>query len=174
MKNDATMSSSELSDDEKREISEEFGHYELKSAVCIEALRVVQRYRGWVSDEAIFGIASFLGMSPADVDGIATFYNLIFRKPVGRHVLFVCDSVSCWVMGCNQVKQSLGDRLGIKPGETTPDGAFTVLPIACLGCCENAPVVLVDGIPLLNADTAALEACVTRLRDQDDQEGRTA
>jgi NADH-quinone oxidoreductase subunit E len=174
MKKDATMLSSVLSNDEKKEISEEFGRYEQKSAACIEALRVVQRHRGWVSDEAILGIARFLGMSPADVDGVATFYNLIFRKPVGRHILFVCDSVSCWVMGCDKVKQRLNERLGISLGETTQDRAFTILPIACLGHCENAPVVLVDGNPLIHADTVALDNCLTGLRNQDDMDERKA
>jgi len=146
-----------LTQAEKNEIAEEFSRYEQKSAACIEALRIVQCHRGWVSDEAVLGIASFLGMSPAEVDGVATFYNLIFRKPVGKQVLFVCDSVSCWVMGCAQIKEQLTQRLGVALGETTKDGAFTVLPIACLGCCENAPVMLVDGEPLVKVDTHTLD-----------------
>jgi NADH-quinone oxidoreductase subunit E len=75
---------------------------------------------------------------------VATFYNLIFRRPVGRHVIMVCDSVSCWIMGCDRVRKHLHDRLGIGPGETTPDHRFTLLPIVCLGCCDHAPAMTVD------------------------------
>src|SRR6185437_1418758 len=134
-----------LSQEEKEEISAEIARYERKSAACIDALRIVQAHRGWVSDENLSDIAAFLGMSPADVDGVATFYNRIFRQPVGRRVLFVCDSVSCWVMGCSRVKTRLRNQLGVDLGQTTSDGLFTILPIACLGHCEAAPVLLVHG-----------------------------
>ena len=92
-----------LSDSEQREIEEELSRYPDKQAVCVDALKIVQRHRGWVPDEAVKDVASLLGMSPHEVDGVATFYNLIYRKPVGRHVIHVCDSVSCWVMGCDGI-----------------------------------------------------------------------
>ena len=166
-----------LSEEEKNEISEEFDRYERKSAACIEALRIVQRHRGWVSNEGILDIAIFLKMSPADVDGVATFYNLIFRKPVGRNVLFVCDSVSCWVMGCNKVKEHLHARLGIEPGQTSSDGVFTLLPIACLGRCESAPVLLMHGQdqnePITDVTEQAIDDLIARCRNRD-QERRSA
>lgn len=84
-------------------------------------------------------------VSATDVDSIATFYNLIFRKPVGRHVVMVCDSVSCWIMGYDRVREQLRERLGIEYGQTTPDNRFTTLPIVCLGCCDHAPAMMVDG-----------------------------
>ncbi len=83
-------------------------------------------------------------MSPAELDSVATFYNLIFRRPVGRHVIFLCDSVSCWVMGYERMRQHLINRLGVQPGQTTPDGRFTLLPIVCLGACDHAPVMMID------------------------------
>ena len=134
-----------LTEEERREIEEEAGHYEQKRAACIEAMMVVQRHRGLVSDESLGEIGRLLGMSPADLDGVATFYNLIFRKPVGRHVIFVCNSVSCWVMGYETVRQHLMDRLGITLGATTADDRFTLLPIVCLGACDRAPAMMVDG-----------------------------
>jgi NADH-quinone oxidoreductase subunit E len=84
-------------------------------------------------------------MSATDVDSIATFYNLVFRKPVGRHVVMVCDSVSCWIMGYEQIRAHLRERLGIEHGQTTSDDRFTMLPIVCLGCCDHAPAMMVDG-----------------------------
>jgi NADH-quinone oxidoreductase subunit E len=133
-----------LSEEEREEIEAEVAIYAQRRAACIEALKVVQQHRGWVSDEAIEELAEFLEMNPAELDGVATFYNLIFRKPVGRHVILVCDSVSCWVMGYDNLRDHLKSRLGIDLGETTADGRFTLLPSVCLGACDHAPVMMVD------------------------------
>ena len=83
-------------------------------------------------------------MSPSELDNVATFYNLIFRQPVGKHVILLCDSVSCWIMGYEKMRQHLSARLGIDLGGTTSDGEFTLLPIVCLGACDRAPAVMVD------------------------------
>jgi NADH-quinone oxidoreductase subunit E len=133
-----------LTAEEIQEIETEASHYPKREAVCIDALRIVQRHRGWVSDQGVRDIAEHLGMSDTDVDSIATFYNLIFRKPVGRHVVMVCDSVSCWIMGYDRVRKHLQERLGIEYGGTTSDHRFTMLPIVCLGCCDHAPAMMVD------------------------------
>ena len=99
------------------------------AAVCIEALKIVQRHRGWVSDDGLRDVADILDMTPDELDSVATFYNLIFRKPVGRHVILICDSVSCWIMGYERDPATyLKERLGIGLGETTADGRFTLLP----------------------------------------------
>ncbi len=118
--------------------------YPQKRAACIEALKVVQQHRGWVSDEALDEVAELLEMTPDELDGVATFYNLIFRKPVGRHVILICDSVSCWIMGYDNLRDHLKSRLGIDLGGTTPDGRFTLLPSVCLGACDHAPVMMID------------------------------
>ena len=114
------------------------------SAVCIEALKVVQRHRGWVSDEGLQDIGDALDMTREELDGVATFYNLVFRKPVGRHVALICDSVSCWIMGYEKLCQGLTSRLKVSLGETTADNRFTVLPIVCLGVCDHAPALMID------------------------------
>jgi len=134
-----------LSERERLEIEAELARHggDRRSAVT-EALVIVQRHRGWVPDEAVADLADFLKMSPDEVDGIATFYSLIYRRPVGRHVILVCDSVSCWIMGYRTIREHLGKRLGIALGETTADGRFTLLPVACLGACEQAPAMMVD------------------------------
>src|SRR6476469_1171240 len=133
-----------LTPEERTAIEAEFPHYPNRKAVCIDAMKIVQKHRGWVSDEALHDIGELLGMSDADLDGVATFYNLIFRRPVGKHVIYLCDSVSCWIMGCSQVRDHLGTRLGTRFGETTADGRFTLLPIVCLGACDHAPVMMID------------------------------
>lgn len=133
-----------LIEEERQEIEKEFPHYPQKQAACIEALKVVQQHRGWVPGEAIMEIAELLEMTPDEVDNVATFYNLIFRKPVGKHVILICDSVSCWITGYERLREHLTARLGINLGETTADGRFTLLPIVCLGTCDHAPALMID------------------------------
>ncbi len=132
-----------LSPEERQEIEAELARYPAKQAVTIDALLIVQKQRGWVSDETLKDLAAFLGMTVEDLDGVATFYNLIFRKPVGRHVVTVCDSVSCWIMGYEKIRRRLTKDLGIELGQTTSDGRFTLLPIVCLGTCDHAPAMMV-------------------------------
>lgn len=133
-----------LTPEERQEIEAELPRYPHRQAVCIDAMRIVQRHRGWISDENIRDIAELLEISPDELDGVATFYNLIYRKPVGRHVILLCNSVSCWIMGYERLRQRLCRHLGIQPGETTSDGRFTLLPIVCLGTCDHAPALLID------------------------------
>jgi NADH-quinone oxidoreductase subunit E len=133
-----------LSTEERKEIEEEIKLFPEKKAACIEALKVVQKHRGWVSDEGVNDIAEMLDMTAAEIDAVSTFYNLIFRKPVGRHVILVCDSVSCWVMGYEKIKTRLEELLQVKYGGTTTDNRFTLLPIPCLGTCDHAPALLID------------------------------
>ena len=133
-----------LTPEERQEINAEFARYPTRQAVCIEALKVVQRHRGWVSDEGLKDIGDALDMTPEELDAVATFYNLVFRRPVGRHVALICDSVSCWIMGCRSLGDQLSARLGAQFGETSADGRFTLLPIVCLGDCDHAPAMMID------------------------------
>lgn len=133
-----------LTDEERHEIDEEARRYLRRQAAAPEALKIVQRRTRWVSDEMLGEIAAYLEMTPAELDSLATFYNLIYREPVGRHVILICDSVSCWVMGYEGLLTHLNNRLGITLGETTADQRFTLLPMACLGACDHAPAVMID------------------------------
>ena len=131
-----------LTEEEKHAIHHEISLVPYKKAAVIEALKIVQQHRGWISDESVNAIAEYLEMSAAEVDSVATFYNLIFRKPVGRHVILLCDSISCYVMGYKKLYEALQRQLNIKYGETTTDKKFTLLPNACLGCCDHAPALM--------------------------------
>ena len=133
-----------LTEEERREIEEEIKHFDYKQAASVDALKIVQKHRGWVSDESIKDIAELIEMSPAELDGVATFYNLIYRKPVGKHVILLCDSVSCWVMGCDRMREHFTKRLGIDFGETSEDNEYTLLPMQCLGTCDHAPAMMID------------------------------
>jgi NADH-quinone oxidoreductase subunit E len=133
-----------LSEAEIQDIEQELAPLPKRSAGTLEALKVVQRHRGWVSDEALKAVARHLAVSPSELEGVATFYNLIFRQPVGRHVILICDSVSCWIMDHEALLEKLGELLGIGLGDTTTDGSFTLLSTACLGACDRAPALMID------------------------------
>ena len=132
-----------LTDKERKKIDQEIDHLPHRSAACIEALKVVQEERGWISDESIKIIADYLEMSAEEVDSVATFYNLIFRRPVGRHVILLCDSISCWVLGYEKILSHLKQKFGLEWGATTEDNRFTLLPIPCLGTCDHAPAMMI-------------------------------
>jgi NADH-quinone oxidoreductase subunit E len=153
-----------LTIEERQEIESELSRYPSKQAVCIDAMKIVQRHRGWVSDESIRDIAELLEMTPADLDGVATFYNLIYRKPVGRHVILLCNSVSCWIMGYERLREQLSKRLEIQPGETSADGRFTLLPIVCLGDCNHAPVLMIDNDQHRDLSPDSLEGILENYR----------
>ena len=133
-----------LTDLEKQEIQFELAHAATKASASVDALNIVQRHRGWVSDEAVKNVAAMLDMTTHELDAVATCYSFIFRRPVGRHVILICDSISCWVMGYNPLLDILKTRLGIAFGGTTDDKRFTLLPISCLGACDRAPAMMVD------------------------------
>ncbi|WP_138476053.1 NADH-quinone oxidoreductase subunit NuoE [Dyadobacter bucti] len=133
-----------LTTEEITEIDHEISLVPFRKAAAIEALKVVQQHRGWVSDESLRAIAGHLEISPEELESVATFYNLVFRRPVGRNVILLCDSISCYVMGYQKIYGYIRDRLHISFGETTPDGRFTLLPNACLGTCDHAPALMIN------------------------------
>jgi NADH-quinone oxidoreductase subunit E len=132
-----------LTSDEQREISLVLRHA-TGNAAASEALLIVQRARRWVSDETLAEVAAAIGLTAEALDSIATFYDKIYRRPVGRHVINICDSVSCHIMGYGPLRDHLRNTLGVELGQTTPDGRFTLLPTACLGACDRAPAMMVD------------------------------
>ena len=146
-----------LSQEEVAEIEAEISHLPDRQSAAIDALMIVQKHRGWVSDESLTAIANLLGMSTAELDGVATFYNLIYRQPVGRHVISMCDSVSCYVMGADSLAKDLEAKLGIRFGETTADERFTLLPIVCLGACDKAPTLQIDEDLIENVSAEKLD-----------------
>ena len=133
-----------LSDEERHEIEHEMSHFENPRAASIEALKIVQKRNGWVPDGAIYAIAEVLGIPASDVEGVATFYNMIFRQPVGRHVITVCDSIGCFLTGYEDLIAAIKTKLGIELGQTTADNRFTLLPICCLGNCDKGPTLMID------------------------------
>jgi NADH-quinone oxidoreductase subunit E len=154
----------ELAAEDLAEMEHCIHHYDDPRAASIDALKIVQRRHGWVPDGAIPAIAKVLGIPGSDIEGVATFYNRIYRRPVGRHVIAVCDSIGCFLMGYEQVYGALQVKLGIKPGQTTADGRFTLLPICCLGACDRAPVLMINDDTHFNVSPDTLETVLEQYR----------
>ena len=110
---------------------------------AVDVMKELQAHYGWLTDEAVGEAAELLRLSPLQVEELATFYEMIYRRPVGKRVIHVCDSISCWSVGCEAVMTHLQHRLGIGPGETTNDGVFTLIPCCCLGNCGEGPTMMV-------------------------------
>jgi NADH-quinone oxidoreductase subunit E len=112
--------------------------------LVVDVMFELQNHYGFLSDEALEEGAVLLGMTPLEMEELATFYTFIFREPVGKYVIHVCDSVICWMNGYESIRDYLCKKLGIKMGETTPDGLFTLLPVCCIGYCDRAPAILIN------------------------------
>lgn len=134
-----------LTTEEISAIKHECQHYPQPQAAAIDALMLVQRNRKWIDDDVLYAIAAQLGMTAAELEGVATFYNHIYRHPVGEHVIHLCNSISCWLLDYQDIADALTGELKIDFGETTADGKFTLLTNACLGCCGTAPALMMDG-----------------------------
>ena len=127
----------------KQELSDRIAAAITSREAAVDVMKALQAHYGWLTDEAVEEAAALLGLSPLQVEELATFYEMIYRRPVGRRVIHVCDSISCWAMGGESLMQQLCTLLGIQPGATTPDGRFTLLPCCCLGNCGQAPTLMI-------------------------------
>lgn len=133
-----------IPDELRKELSEHCDHYASRKVGLIFVLQKLQEHLGGhLPDEAITLASEIVGIPEPEVEGVATFYNWFFREPVGKRVIVVCDSISCYLCGCDRVTSHLEKRLGIKMGETTADGEFTLLPVVCLGDCDKAPAIMI-------------------------------
>ena len=118
--------------------------YPDRKAVILPALYLAQKEFGYVSDEAIVYIAGLIGTSSAEIEGVATFYTMYNRKPVGKYHVQICRNISCSLLGAEHLIEHVSRKLGVRPGETTPDGKFTLAKVECLGSCGTAPVMQVN------------------------------
>jgi len=130
-----------FSEPARRELEAILSRYPDKEAAILPALHLAQREFGYVSDEAIVCVAEILGFTPARIEGVANFYTMYNRKPVGKYHLQICRNISCSLLGAEHLIEHVSKKLGILPGETTPDGKFTLSKVECLGSCGTAPVL---------------------------------
>lgn len=154
----------QLTPDEIHDIEHEKTHYPYAQAVGLEALKIVQKYQGWVSDESLLAVAEYLKLPPDELEGVATFFNMIFRRPVGKNVILLCDSVACWMLGCDNLKSHITSKLGIDYGQTTADNQFTLIPVPCLGDCDKAPTMMVGDVTYRNLTPAKIDTILAECK----------
>jgi NADH-quinone oxidoreductase subunit E len=130
----------------------------------VHVMYALQKHYGYFSDEAVLEAAGLLGMTAVEIEGLATFYDYIYRRPVGRFVIHVCDGVVCWMFQEKSVFEYLCKTLKVGAGETTADGMFTVLPSACIGYCDHAPAMLINGEFYGPLDPEKIDAILESLR----------
>jgi NADH-quinone oxidoreductase subunit E len=133
-----------LSEKTKKFILELQKRYPEKRSALIPALHVAQAEAGYLSLETQEEVAKLFGITLNEVTSVVTFYDMFYEEPVGKHLIHVCKNVSCMLRGCDDLLQQVCKKLQIKPGETSADGEFTVIPSECLAACDRAPMMIVD------------------------------
>jgi NADH-quinone oxidoreductase E subunit len=137
--------------------------YPNREAAILPTLYLAQREFGYLSDEAILYVADLLGFTPARIYGVATFYTMYNKKPVGKYHLQVCRNLSCSLMGAEHLIEHVARKIGVKPGETTADGKFTLSTVECLGSCGTAPVMQVNDDYYENLTEESIDAILEGL-----------
>ncbi len=127
----------------KRELEERVASALTNREAAIDVMKEIQHHYGWLTDEGVVEAAEILGLSPLQVEELATFYEMIYRRPVGKKVIHVCESISCWAMDNEALMAHVARRLNVEPGGMTADGMFTLLPCSCLGNCGDAPAMMI-------------------------------
>jgi NADH-quinone oxidoreductase subunit E len=133
---------SESSREEIRRIRKEYP--DAQSALLPALYRAQEDYGGWLPEGAFEEVAAEMDLSPALVASVASFYTMLSRKPVGRHLIQICTNISCSLLGSERLVEHVSRKLNVKPGETTADGKFTLLEVECLGACGGAPMMQLD------------------------------
>jgi NADH-quinone oxidoreductase subunit E len=128
----------------KYSLEEQIASVDHPRELVVDVMFALQDHYGYLSDEAVEEVADLLSMSPLEVEELATFYTFVYREPVGKYVIHICDSVICWMEGHEAITEHLCLKLGIEMGETTADGLFTLLPVCCIGYCDRAPAILIN------------------------------
>lgn len=143
-------------------------HLPTEQALLLPLLHEMQAKAGWISTEAMREAASYLGLAPARVQEVVSFYTMYNRKPVGKRHVQVCTNVACFLRGADKLVAGLEERLGIPCGQTTKDGAYTLSEVECLAACGTAPVMQINDDYYENLD----EKTVTHIMDKMDSELR--
>ena len=134
--------------------------------LTVDVMFALQKHYGYLSDEALKEGAALLGLSPLELEELATFYDFVYREPVGKFVIHVCDGVVCWMFHEGSAFDYLCQKLGVCAGQVTEDGMFTVLPSACIGYCDHAPAMLINGVPYGNLTPETIDQILQKLRTE--------
>jgi NADH-quinone oxidoreductase subunit E len=153
-----------ISETKRQQFDELVARYPEKRSALIPLLHEVQAEVGYLSPEAVAWVAGYLELSPADVLSVASFYDMLHLEPVGKHLIYVCQNLTCALRGSERVIRHLETTLGIRMGDTTPDGKITLRRMECLASCGTAPSIQVDGMYHHQVTPDALDALLADLR----------
>ncbi len=153
----------------RKSLKKQIDQVEHPRELAVDVMFAIQDFYGSLTDEGVQEAAELLDMSPLEIDQLATFYTFIFREPVGKYVIHVCDSVVCWVNGYESIWQYLCRKLGIAPGETTSDGLFTLLKVCCIGYCDRSPAMLINRKAYGNLTAEKIDGILENLKAEASQ-----
>ena len=136
--------SPEIAERVRRQVEDLLSRYPRPQAALLPVLHCLQKERGFLSPQDEQWVAERMGLTPVQVKEVVTFYTMFRRQPAGKYHLQVCSNLSCWLAGGDDLLAYLESRLGIKVGETSPDGRFTLSQVECLGACDEAPCLMVN------------------------------
>ena len=155
-----------LPDDLKNSLVDQINRVEHPRELVVDVIFAIQEHYGYLTDEGVQETAGLLNMSALEVEQLATFYTFIYREPVGKYVIHVCDSVVCWMNGYESVWKYLCRKLGVQPGETTSDGMFTLLKVCCIGYCDRSPAMLINRKAYGNLTAEKIDGILAKLREE--------
>jgi NADH-quinone oxidoreductase subunit E len=155
-----------LPDNLKKTLSESIAHAEVPREKAVDVMFELQDHCGYMSDEAMAEASKLLGMTTLELEELATFYDHIYREPVGRYVIHVCDSAICWMNDHQSVIDHLCSRLGVELGGTSADGLFTLLPVCCIGYCDRAPAMTINRRVFGLLTPEKIDRILNRLKEQ--------
>jgi len=153
-----------LPEEIKNSLEAEISAVDHPREMVVDVMFAIQEHYGHLTDEGVVETARLVGMSPLEVEQLATFYTFVYREPVGKYVIHVCDSVVCWMNGFEPIKAYLSEKLGIQYGEISSDGLFTLLPVCCVGYCDRSPAVLINKKAYGNLTTEKIDAILEKLK----------
>jgi NADH-quinone oxidoreductase subunit E len=133
-----------LPDQIREDLRRQISAVEHPRELAVDVMFALQDHYGYLSDAAVEEMVSLLGMTPLEVEELATFYTFIYRQPVGKYVIHLCDSLICWMGDYASIRDYLCRKLSVGLGDTTADGLFTLLPVCCIGYCDRSPAMLIN------------------------------
>lgn len=160
-----------IGEETQARLREIVARYPSARSAMLPCLHLVQEEQGYITPEGILAVAAAIGVKPDEVESVVTFYSMYTQEPKGRYLIKVCTSISCYLRGCDDVLAHLEERLGIRKGETTSDGRYTLEAVECLAACGMAPVLQVNGRFVENvtdSDASALIGYLDGAGDLDD------
>jgi NADH-quinone oxidoreductase subunit E len=155
-----------LPDHLNKTLSERIAHAEAPREQAVDVMFELQDHFGYMSDEAMVEASKLLGMTTLELEELATFYDHIYREPVGKYVIHVCDSAICWMNDHQSVTDHIRSRLGVEVGGTTADGLFSLLPVCCIGYCDRAPAMTINRRVFGRLTPEKIDRILSRLTEQ--------